>query len=355
MDLTAAIVLAGALDAALLALLILAARRREPRDTAFAGLLVVLAVVITCILITHRYDGAVESLAVAVEQIGTLVAGPMLLAYVALAVGRPLSRRASLWIAGPLLALGLICFVPTATGRWPALPAHLQVAVIAAFSLISAAVFVRAAPWLRSDVPGFWRPLAVLSTMGAIHIGQAVRFLTPAHQDAVAVAGSLGGLALFALALVAATAHTRVTQGRYARSGLQGEALMALRDRVRAVLDAEDAPWRRPDFSLEELARRTGVPPHHVSQALSAADSSFAIEVTARRVEDARRRLTDPANARVAVEPLGMEAGFRSRSTFYAAFTEATGLTPAEYRRRTIVSGPTGADTDARAEDRRAE
>jgi AraC-like DNA-binding protein len=71
-----------------------------------------------------------------------------------------------------------------------------------------------------------------------------------------------------------------------------------------------------------------------------AGNTSFNELVGRLRVEEAQRLLLDPSNAGVAVEPLGMEAGFRSRSAFYAAFRGQTGLSPAEFRKQGGLSRP---------------
>jgi AraC-like DNA-binding protein len=60
--------------------------------------------------------------------------------------------------------------------------------------------------------------------------------------------------------------------------------------------------------------------------------TTFYAFVSLHRVREAERLLLDPNEARVKVEALGRQAGFRSRSTFFKAFREHTGLTPAEYR-----------------------
>ena len=106
-------------------------------------------------------------------------------------------------------------------------------------------------------------------------------------------------------------------------------------------------------MSLSELARRADVPVRHLSQAISeAGGTSFNALITGRRLQAAKTLLEDPLNGAVAVEALGLEAGFRSRSAFYAAFRKTTGLTPVQYRDRAAgenVSSPFGSDMVAAA------
>jgi transcriptional regulator GlxA family with amidase domain len=42
--------------------------------------------------------------------------------------------------------------------------------------------------------------------------------------------------------------------------------------------------------------------------------------------------LSDPSEARIKIEALGRQAGFRARSTFFKLFRQHTGQTPSEYR-----------------------
>jgi AraC-like DNA-binding protein len=180
---------------------------------------------------------------------------------------------------------------------------------------------------------GYWWPLAALALMFAVHAGQAVRLFAPqAGDDAVPLMGALGASLILLAVLV--TQAQRVAGPRYARSALSRAELERIYAAVQRALDGPPALYRDLDLSLARLALAAEVPPHHASQAISEIGSgTFYDLLTAKRVADAERRLLDPANAQVAVDVLGTEAGFRSRSAFYAAFKAATGATPAEYRR----------------------
>ncbi|MCZ6898860.1 MAG: AraC family transcriptional regulator [Bacteroidetes bacterium] len=51
------------------------------------------------------------------------------------------------------------------------------------------------------------------------------------------------------------------------------------------------------------------------------------------RLAEAQRLLQHPDEQRYTIEGLALQCGYASRSAFYRAFKEATGMTPAEFRR----------------------
>ncbi len=91
--------------------------------------------------------------------------------------------------------------------------------------------------------------------------------------------------------------------------------------------------FRKPDLSLLDLAEAISVRPQVMTFLLQRAfRQNFYAYVNAERVRFAERLMLDEAYAHYAIAAIGQEAGFKSRSTFYKAFGEATGLTPAAYK-----------------------
>jgi AraC-like DNA-binding protein len=215
-------------------------------------------------------------------------------------------------------------------------PPWLIVLYLAAYSLAGALTFARRHNQDRT-ARSYWWPVAALVLMFSIHAAQIVRLAAPdAGQDVVPVVSAMGA-SLILLALLLAQARTGSAKGGrpYARSTLTRPELERIYAALIRALDGPPPLHRKLDLSLSELCATAGVPAHHASQALSEIGAiSFYELLTQRRLAEAQQRLLEPANATVAVEALGMEAGFRSRSAFYAAFKTATGLTPAEFRRR---------------------
>lgn len=119
---------------------------------------------------------------------------------------------------------------------------------------------------------------------------------------------------------------------KYAHSGLTQERSRALRQALDHLMDRE-RPYRDPLLTLPKLARRLGVSPNHLSQVLNEElQRSFFDFVNARRVDEVKARLTDPANSHLTVVALAQEAGFNSKSAFNTAFRRHTGSTPRAYR-----------------------
>jgi AraC-like DNA-binding protein len=333
----------GVAHAAMLSIFAAVAARRRSGHAWLATLFAILAVVVTAILVTHRTEGMVESVALLVEGVGAWAVGPTLYAFVRDAIDRPLAPReftvhfgvCALLAAAHTLA---VLLTPWPQLQWAAPPYEFG------YSLLSALAFARGQRTQDRSARGYWWPLAALALMFSIHAGQAMRLFAPQlANDAVPLLGALGA-SLILLAVLVAQAR-RVSGPRYARSALTRAELEQIYAALQKTLDGPPPLYLDLDLSLAQLSAAAAVPAHHASQALSEIGGvSFYELLTARRVADAQRRLLDPANVQVAVDVLGTESGFRSRSAFYAAFKTATGATPAEFRRRggAIVSGTAG-------------
>ena len=135
------------------------------------------------------------------------------------------------------------------------------------------------------------------------------------------------------LALVYRARHPLVEPGKSVRRALTIEA----GDLGRRLLDllADEAVFRRPDLRIADVARRLGEPEHRVSQAITGALGfrNFNHLANHFRVEEAKRRLGDPALDRLPILTIAYDCGFASTGPFNRAFKAETGMTPMQFRR----------------------
>lgn len=116
----------------------------------------------------------------------------------------------------------------------------------------------------------------------------------------------------------------------YANSKLGGVDVEATLARLEQLTDAE-AVHRDEELRLETLAELLDLSSHQLSELINTRFGvGFSRFIREKRVHDACRLLLDQPEA--SVLSIGMEAGFRSQSAFYAAFREVMGMTPAAYR-----------------------
>lgn len=116
---------------------------------------------------------------------------------------------------------------------------------------------------------------------------------------------------------------------RYAKSLLDEHRLDHIARRIEAVFRNEQLHLT-PNLSLKRLSERLAVSEGHLSQTFSRRlQCTFFDYVNRWRVDEAKRLLEDPS---ANIAEVGVNAGYNSRSAFYNAFREATGMTPAAYR-----------------------
>lgn len=95
----------------------------------------------------------------------------------------------------------------------------------------------------------------------------------------------------------------------------------------------EERIYLNTDLLQRDVAKQLGVSSRTLSRVLRrSANTNFNGFINRYRIREARRLLTDPEFAHLTTEAIGTQAGFNSRVTFYRAFREETGRSPAKYR-----------------------
>ncbi|MFD2986709.1 helix-turn-helix domain-containing protein [Sphingopyxis terrae] len=108
---------------------------------------------------------------------------------------------------------------------------------------------------------------------------------------------------------------------------LEAQLIMLMRDK---------GLYAEADLRVADLARLTGEPEYKVTQCITGALGypNFNQMVNGYRIEEAKRRLVDPALAHLPILTIALDCGFGSIGPFNRAFKADTGMTPQEYRRQ---------------------
>lgn len=94
----------------------------------------------------------------------------------------------------------------------------------------------------------------------------------------------------------------------------------------------EQELYKNPNLKLSEVAKEIDIVPNYLSQFLNDnLNKSFSSFVNEHRVRAAENMLKN--NTLLTVEAIGNECGFKSNSTFYAAFKKVKGVTPGEFKK----------------------
>jgi AraC-like DNA-binding protein len=128
----------------------------------------------------------------------------------------------------------------------------------------------------------------------------------------------------------AAVAPGNGSNGKYHRSGLRDDSAQYYLDKLNRLM-AEEKPYLDGDLSLQALADKVRISPHHLSQVLNdKLGKSFYDYVNAQRVDYAKQLLlSEPQKA---ITDVAFASGYNSKNSFNNAFKRHTGLTPSEFR-----------------------
>jgi len=93
-------------------------------------------------------------------------------------------------------------------------------------------------------------------------------------------------------------------------------------------------PHLDPLLSLNNLAEKVDIPPHHLSQVINSCfDQNFYDFINSYRIKESQRLLLDQPEEQKTVLEILYETGFNSKSTFNLAFKKFTGMTPTQFKK----------------------
>lgn len=325
-----ALILAATLNAAILAG-VLAVRSWPGR--AWGGLLAAAflaigALAFTLILAEHSGWIARSPGLYLTEGALTLAAGPVLLLFICTMLGRGVPSWA---LAVPALAYAASWLVWRGPNGLNFEAERLSL-IQMGFGVAALVIVARYRP------PGqrmwrIWRLTAIVTAAQLIiHAAQLVRLVFPGWTEVTNIVPATGaGLLIILSVLVFLTGSLGPLQHlteEPAAPAPEAETLLARLDALLGEGGLADA-----GLTLQGASDGIGAESRALSAALAALrQQSFPEYLQAQRVEAAKRLLADPAEARTSMEAIGLLSGFGSRSAFYKAFRDHTGLSPAAWR-----------------------
>lgn len=121
------------------------------------------------------------------------------------------------------------------------------------------------------------------------------------------------------------------TPVKYANKKIAVEEASSIADRL-AILFSKDKIHTNSNLKLLDVANLLEITPHALSQYLNDnVGLSFSNYINKHRIDTATKMIA--SNHHLTLEAIGNECGFKSNSTFYAAFKKYKGLTPAQFKK----------------------
>jgi AraC-like DNA-binding protein len=118
-------------------------------------------------------------------------------------------------------------------------------------------------------------------------------------------------------------------------------AVKADLDRLDALMKTQQV-WREEGLTIASLSVRVNIPEAHLRRLINdqLGHRNFPSFVNGHRIAAAKARLADPNEARTSISAIAYEMGFASLGPFNRAFREETGVSPSEWRRKSLGLEP---------------
>lgn len=127
------------------------------------------------------------------------------------------------------------------------------------------------------------------------------------------------------------TATSVVKEEKYKKSTLKSDTSKQIAENLRNYM-LEHRPYLNPELTLKNLAELMDLQHHNLSQVINENFGQNYYEfINSYRIEEAKRLLKEPNYRDYTLTAIGFEAGFNSKSAFYAAFKKSTGVSPAKF------------------------
>lgn len=99
----------------------------------------------------------------------------------------------------------------------------------------------------------------------------------------------------------------------------------------------QERPYLKPNLTLDKLAMLTSIPSRTLSRIINRHfQCNFFEFISAYRIDEARRLLSEDKEAAMNILNVMYAAGFNSKTTFNTFFKKQVGMTPSEYRKRAV-------------------
>ena len=185
-----------------------------------------------------------------------------------------------------------------------------------------------------------------LWVLGLIRYGIDLRYPAPEHLIQtvwilpLAVTGIFYALAYFGLRKPEglSSPEPAVREKKYERSTLTPERSQKYLRRLQDAMEIEKV-YTDGNLTLQKLATKLSIPAQHLSQVVNEQLNQNILDyINSHRVEEAKRRLADPARKHISILAIAEEVGFNSKSSFNSVFKKHANITPSEFRK----SAPNG-------------
>jgi AraC-like DNA-binding protein len=169
-------------------------------------------------------------------------------------------------------------------------------------------------------------------------IGAMVRYVTDYSGNLVLPLGV--SVLIYAMAYLhmrrpAATTTEKAEPAtrKYEKSTLTAERSQKYLERVIRSME-QDKAFNDGELTVQKLADRLAIPAHHLSQTINEGlGQTFFDFINSYRVDEAKRKLVDPACKHLSVLGIAEAVGFTSKSSFNSVFKKHTNMTPSEFRK----------------------
>ena len=124
----------------------------------------------------------------------------------------------------------------------------------------------------------------------------------------------------------------KIEAERYVQSTLEQDKIVELSDELKRLMISESL-YLDPDLSLVKLSKKMGISSKLLSQVINQSENmNYSKFITNYRVMEAKKRLVADQYSHLKISAIAYDSGFKSISSFNAAFKSFTSTTAIQYR-----------------------